>query len=71
MFIDVDYRTAKAFLDFYNLVNLFTAQNWLKLGPQLPTKNVFSCILKNASAEMRTYSDTFWSILRPSSIFST
>ena len=37
VFIDVDYRITKAFLKcVYNLINLFTAQNRLELGPQLP-----------------------------------
>ena len=35
--IDVNYIIAKEFLIFYNLVNLFTAQNRLDLGPQIPT----------------------------------
>ena len=35
--IDVNYRIATEFLIFDSLVNLFTAQNRLKLGPQLPT----------------------------------
>ena len=38
VFIDVDYIIAKEFLIFkYDLVHLFTAQNRLKFGPQLPT----------------------------------
>ena len=37
----MDYRISKHFLIFlYNLVNLFTAQNRLKLRPQLPTGNM-------------------------------
>ena len=34
--IDVDYIFAKEIFVFNNLVNLFTAQKRLKLGPQLP-----------------------------------
>ena len=34
--IDMDYRIAKEFLIFfYDLVKLFTVQNWLELGLQL------------------------------------
>ena len=43
--IDMGYRIAKAFLTFFNnLLNLFTAQNRLDLGPQLPTYNIGSKI---------------------------
>ena len=34
----MDYRIAKESLIFYNLVNLFTAQNRLKIGAQIPTE---------------------------------
>ena len=34
--IDVAYIISKEFLNFYNLVNLFTAQIWLEIGQQLP-----------------------------------
>ena len=34
--IDVDYIIAKGFFIFYNLVKLFTVQNQLELGPQIP-----------------------------------
>ena len=30
-------ESQKGFELFHNLVKLFTVQNWLKLGPQLPT----------------------------------
>ena len=36
--IDVDYRIAKVFFIFYNLVKLFTVQNRLELGLQLPRR---------------------------------
>ena len=39
MVIDVDYRIAKKIDFLNNLVNLFTVQNRLELGPQLPRKN--------------------------------
>ena len=32
----MDYRFAKGFLEFYNLVKLFTVQNGLELGQHLP-----------------------------------
>ena len=37
--IDMEYRIVKVFLNFYYLFNVFTAQNWLKLDPQLPKIN--------------------------------
>ena len=43
----MDYRNAKIFLYFYNLVKLYTVQNWLELGPHLPTYctyDIFSCL---------------------------
>ena len=45
----MDYRTAKAFLIFYNLANLFNAQNRLKLGPQLP-RSILSIVQHQFSA---------------------
>ena len=36
--IEVDYRVVKVFLNFCNLVRLFTVQNRLELGPQIPTE---------------------------------
>ena len=46
MVIDVDYIITKDFINiFINLVNLFTTQNQLDLGPQLPTGTLFDLIL--------------------------
>ena len=76
----MDYIIATAFLIFYNLVNLLTAQNWLKLGPQLPTslKWIWSQFEDNLKSEssiwnMKSQSEPIWTNLKSNffTIFQT
>ena len=56
-------ESPKHFFIFYNEVNLFTAQNLLKLGPQLPNSGI-TIITLNTSHPFKRFLGRKWKKIR-------